>query len=408
MKDCQETLDEILRLSMEMNRIHDQDILLEKILFEARRMLNADAGSIYVKKGDSLVFSHVQNETLQQLLPQGRKLPYTVYEVKINPTSISGYVASTGTIVSIPDVYLISKDSPYHFDPFFDNLSHYRTQSMLTVPLMNNMREIIGVLQLINSKDKSGANVPFDTDGESLIQHFASVVSMVLERAGITRSMILRMISMAELRDPKETGTHVNRVASYSVELYEKWATRRNISESEMDHNKDILRMAAMLHDVGKVAISDLILKKSARFTPEEYGIIKTHTWLGARLFASASSELDRVAREVALSHHENWDGTGYPGDIDPITGQPLHPDNPSANSMKGEKIPLWGRIVSVADVYDALSTKRVYKEVWSEANVLEEIRNATGTKFDPEIVEIFLSDIDNIRSLKEKYPDSE
>jgi len=216
------------------------------------------------------------------------------------------------------------------------------------------------------------------------------------------------MISMAELRDPKETGTHVNRVASYAVELYEKWAAARNKSESEIDHNKDILRMAAMLHDVGKVAISDLILKKNARFSDEEYGIMKTHTWLGARLFSSANSELDRVAYEVSLTHHENWDGTGYPGNIDLETGMPLHPENSSANSMKGESIPLWGRLVAIADVYDALSSRRVYKEAWSEENVLTEIRNARGKKFDPELVDIFMSDIDNIRSLKEKYPDTE
>ena len=111
MKDSQKTLDEIIRLSMELNRIHDQDILLERILFEARQMLDADAGSIYVKKADSLVFSHVQNETIQKSLPFGRKLPYTVYEVKINPSSISGYVASTGTIASIPDVYKIREES---------------------------------------------------------------------------------------------------------------------------------------------------------------------------------------------------------------------------------------------------------------------------------------------------------
>jgi response regulator RpfG family c-di-GMP phosphodiesterase len=144
---------------------------------------------------------------------------------------------------------------------------------------------------------------------------------MVLQRAQMTRALLLRMIQMAELRDPKETGAHVNRVASYSVEIYEKWARSRSIKENEIQKNRDILRMAAMLHDTGKVAISDLILKKPARFTNEEYEIMKTHTYLGAKLFQDRQSEFDEVAAEVALTHHENWDGTGYPGHVDVETG---------------------------------------------------------------------------------------
>lgn len=403
MKNRGDKLNDIIRVSMELNRIHDEDMILDKILHEARAITGADAGSIYVKKGFFLVFSHVQNDTIQKSLPPGRKMPYTVFEVKINPASISGYVAETGKIAAIDDVYNIPEGYPYNFDPSFDKISNYKTTSMLTVPLTNNMGEVLGVLQLINAKDADGKIVPFNSDDEPLIMHFASVVSMVLERAGMTRAMILRMIRMAELRDPKETGAHVNRVASYSVEIYGEWAKRNNIPDNQREHYCDLLRMAAMLHDVGKVAISDLILKKPSKFTEEEYATMKSHTWLGSDLFSPINSELDSIARDVAASHHENWDGTGYPGALIPEPGC----DAKSCLPLSGEKIPIWGRIVALADVYDALSSRRVYKEAWSEKDVLEEIRKESGKKFDPEIVKIFFENIDNIRALREKYPDA-
>jgi HD-GYP domain-containing protein (c-di-GMP phosphodiesterase class II) len=217
------------------------------------------------------------------------------------------------------------------------------------------------------------------------------------------------MISMAELRDPKETGAHVNRVGSYSVELYEVWARKKGLPPDKIERKKDTLRMAAMLHDVGKVAISDLILKKPAKLSEDEFEIMKSHTFLGARLFKDAQSEFDELAAEVALSHHEKWDGTGYPGYVDPLSEKPLSgfsgPDG-GALTKKGEDIPLFGRIVAVADVYDALCSRRSYKEPWDEARVLEEMRLSAGKHFDPEIVDSFFSCLDVLRSIASRYPD--
>lgn len=209
---------------------------------------------------------------------------------------------------------------------------------------------------------------------------------------------------MAELRDPKETGAHVNRVASYSVEIYEAWAKHHKIDEKEIEKNRDILRMAAMLHDIGKVAISDLILKKPARFTHEEFEIMKSHTYHGAKIFIEAQTNVDEAARDVALTHHENWDGTGYPGKIDLFTGKPL---NGKIEPLAGEEIPLFGRITALADVYDALSSKRVYKDPWEEKEVFKEIKELSGKKFDPELVEIFFELTDIIKNIREKYPES-
>jgi HD-GYP domain-containing protein (c-di-GMP phosphodiesterase class II) len=269
--------------------------------------------------------------------------------------------------------------------------------------------DISGVLQLINAKDESGQVISFPESGMPVLVHLANVAAHAVERAKLTRGIILRMNKMAELRDPKETGSHVNRVASYSVALYEAWANSRGLSQTEMERNRDLLRLAAMLHDVGKVAISDLILKKPGRFTPEEYEIMKQHTVYGARLFGELYSDIDDVAMEVTLNHHERWDGNGYPGYIDLLTGDPLADfvdEDGRARGKKGEEIPLFGRIVAIADVFDALSNKRCYKEAWDPKAVVEELRNESGKMFDPELVEIFLEDIDNIHHISTLYPD--
>ncbi|TAL30748.1 MAG: phosphohydrolase, partial [Spirochaetes bacterium] len=115
------------------------------------------------------------------------------------------------------------------------------------------------------------------------------------------------------------------------------------------------------------------------------------------------------VASTVALTHHENWDGTGYPGRIEVETGKPLEFDgNGRARGLKEDEIPLYGRIVALADVYDALSSRRVYKNAWEEDSVIDEIKKLRGTKFDPELVDIFFETLDLLRSIRQRYPDSE
>lgn len=404
-----EKIDLITQISLEINEVKDLDILLEKILTHVRRFFNADAGSIYLKQADELKFSYTQNDTLQKRLGPDRKLIYNTFFVPINNQSIAGYVARNRQIVNISDAHKMSGLEPYTFDSNFDSISDYRTCSILTVPMTNQRGDVLGVMQIINAQEDQGNIIPFSRSDESLINHFATSAALAVERAKMTRNIIMRMISMAELRDPKETGAHVNRVGSYSVELYEVWARKRGISSEEIERQRDTLRMAAMLHDVGKVAISDLILKKPAKLSLDEFEIIKSHTFLGARLFKDAQSEFDELAAEVALSHHEKWDGTGYPGHLDPVSEKPLAGfTDPDGRPLpkKGEEIPLFGRIVAVADVFDALCSRRSYKEPWDEERVLEEIRLSAGTHFDPEIVDAFFSCLDVLKSIASRYPD--
>lgn len=400
---------QIIRIDSELNKIRDYDILLERVLYEARRVVNADAGSIYVKEGDEIAIKFAHNDTKQRSLPPGEKQAYPHFSIPINDKSISGYVAMTGELLNIPDVYDLPAGLPFSYNTSYDAKVNYKTTSMLTVPLKTQNNVVLGVIQIINAMDSTGQVVAFSKQDESLVTHFASNATVALQRAYMTRAMIIRMIRMAELRDPKETGAHVNRVAGYAVEIYERWAYKRGIEKSEVDKNKDLLKLAAMLHDVGKVAISDIILKKPAKFTPEEYAIMQTHTCSGARLFDDPQSDFDTIAAEVALTHHENWDGTGYPGWVDPLTGEALKTDAEGrVLKRRGEEIPLWGRIVAIADVYDALMSRRVYKEAWDEDAVLAEMRSMSGTKFDPDFVDAFFDVLPRIHDIRERHPDEE
>jgi len=408
-------LKSIFEIDFELRKIQDLDLLLERILFEARKVVNADAGSIYVKQTeeengeaiDKLFFKYSQNDTFQKSLPPGQKLIYSTFSMPINEKSISGYCALTGKIVDVPDMYNLPPDVPYSFNSSFDKKTGYKTISTLTFPLITADGRLLGVIQVINKTDDNGRVIVFTQEDVFLINHFAANATVALQQAYITRAMILRMIRMAELRDPKETGTHVNRVAGYAVEIYDKWAHNHNIPLEERETFRDILKIGSMLHDVGKVAISDMILKKPARFTPEEFEVMQHHTLYGASLFDDIHSNIDRMAKDIALTHHENWNGTGYPGWIDPVTRAPIKTgDSGQPLGRKEEEIPLAGRIVAIADVYDALCSKRVYKEPWDESKVLDELRQLAGVKFDPELIDIFFEVLPNIKHTQSMYPE--
>jgi HD-GYP domain-containing protein (c-di-GMP phosphodiesterase class II) len=406
----------ILKVDSELSQIQDLDLLLEGILREARKVACADAGSIYVvitegERGGlttkKLAFKYTQNDTMQETLPPGQKMIYSIFSMPIDQQSISGYCALTRSLINVPDMYNVAATAPYAFNYSFDKIAGYKSVSSLTFPLLTADGKLLGVIQLINKKDKKGNIIPFSPEDEFLLTHFATNATVALQRAYVTRAMILRMIKMSELRDPKETGSHVNRVAGYAVELYERWARIHKVPDAERESFRDVLRVSSMLHDVGKVAISDIILKKPGRFTPDEFRIMQHHTLYGASLFDDVYSSIDKVAREIALTHHENWDGTGYPGWVDPVTSVPIRVDGEGKPlGRKGEEIPFTGRIVAVADVYDALCSKRVYKEPWDEEQVLAEMRKLSGTKFDPELVDIFFAVLPNIKQTQSLYPE--
>ena len=185
---------------------------------------------------------------------------------------------------------------------------------------------------------------------------------------------IHRLVLAAEYKD-ENTGGHIMRMGRYSALIAEKLG----LPAKEV---KNILS-AAPMHDVGKIGIPDSILIKPGKLTKEEFEIMKTHSIIGANILAYSESEIIQVAEQIALSHHEKWNGKGYP------------------QGLSGDKIPLSGRIVGLADVFDALTSKRPYKDPFPVEKTIDIIKKERGEHFDPHIVDVFLENIDEILKIK-------
>jgi len=210
----------------------------------------------------------------------------------------------------------------------------------------------------------------------------------------IRDAAIVAMASLAETRD-NETGNHIRRTQHYVRILAETLSANPAFRDTLPPDAIDLLYRSAALHDIGKVGIPDSILLKPGRLTDAEFTIMKTHTTLGHAAISSAERGLDNTnlaflsyAREIALTHHERWDGTGYP------------------QGLAGEAIPLSGRVMSVADVYDALTTKRVYKPAYPHEVAVEEISGGRGTQFDPVVVDAFLAASDRFLEVSRSLSD--
>lgn len=215
------------------------------------------------------------------------------------------------------------------------------------------------------------------------------------EISAIQEVTILALASLAETRDA-DTGNHIKRTQHY-VKILAKHLQKNQKFASYLDDAMiKTLFMSAPLHDIGKVGIPDSILLKPGHFTPHEFEIMKTHTTLGAHAIAHAEEELGvevqflKIAKEIALYHQEKFDGSGYP------------------EGLSGEKIPLSARIMAVADVYDALISRRVYKEPVSHEKALEIMKKGRDTHFDPDILDAFLEIEDAFFEIALQYADGE
>lgn len=192
---------------------------------------------------------------------------------------------------------------------------------------------------------------------------------------------IFRLVLVAEYKD-EDTGDHIKRMSLYSVLI----AKKLGLSDKEV---QNILYTAPM-HDVGKVGIPDSILMKKGKLTKKEFDIIKTHSAIGAKILSNSKSDIIKTAEQIALTHHEKWDGKGYP------------------QGLSGKKIPLVGRIVCLADTFDALTAKRPYKDPYPIEVTCEIIKKERGEQFDPDVVDVFLENIDEALKIKAKVGSTE
>ncbi|MBC3830257.1 two-component system response regulator [Undibacterium amnicola] len=208
-------------------------------------------------------------------------------------------------------------------------------------------------------------------------------------------AIIMAMASLAETRD-NETGNHIRRTQNYVAALARQLKDLPRFSSELTDENIELLYKSAPLHDIGKVGIPDNILLKPGKLTSEEFEVMKLHTNYGRETILSVerylgeSNEFLRFAREITYSHQEKWDGSGYP------------------ENLSGDAIPISARLMAVADVYDALISRRVYKPAFTHEEAIDIMRKGRGSHFDPDILDVFLKITDEFREIAMRYRESE
>ena len=214
---------------------------------------------------------------------------------------------------------------------------------------------------------------------EKVQDGLSEIKSLNKEIEDTQKEVVFTMGAIGESRS-KETGNHVRRVAEYSKLI----ATHLGMTEEDIE----LLKQASPMHDIGKIAIPDDILNKPSSLTDEEFANMQRHSQLGYDMLKSSTRPLMKLAATIAYEHHERWDGEGYP------------------NALKGEEISIYGRITSLADVFDALGSARVYKKAWPLKETIDLIKEERGKQFDPEIVDIFLNNLDDFIAIQDSLQD--
>jgi HD-GYP domain-containing protein (c-di-GMP phosphodiesterase class II) len=370
--------------------------LLDKILLKSRMMTGAEAGTVFIVRRAG------KQAWLEPVSIQNDSIPVrrADFVVPVTRTTIAGYVADAGEVVRIEDVYRIGDDTPYSFNPEYE-AEGYRTRSMLCFPIKNYQDRVIGVVQLINRRAAGWSGpIAFAAEQAQLVLPIARALATHIERADMleqirNKNLKLRqrnqelaaqraqvvalqaeteeafMLSInllaraAEIHD-EETGNHIVRVNEYSYFL----ASRLGLPRAFCDE----IRYSAQLHDVGKMSVNTAVLKKQGRLTDDERAEMDRHPHYGYKIL-EPSPRL-QLAAEIALFHHEKWDGSGYP------------------SGAQGDQIPVSARIVAVADIYDALRSERPYKPAFSHERSLHimlegDDRIDPHGHFDPALIEL-------------------
>lgn len=364
----------LLQIGIELSATRDRRKMLEMILTEARRLSSAQAGTFYVRREGRLEFAVAQNDTVEPSRLAEALLGDTL---PLDGDSMAGYVASTGRIVNVPDAYRLDPGAPFRIHRRFDAATGYRSVSVLGIPLKCPDGQVVGVLQLINRLTTGGSVVPFPETDHPNIMSLASMAAVKLHNVLLADRLeqahldtVIRLSLTAEFRD-KGTADHIQRISRISALI----ARSFGLPEEQVE----LIRQASPMHDIGKIGIPDAVLLKPGPLTPAERKIVETHPLIAADILDNPTNELMQMARDIALHHHERWDGGGYP------------------HRLKGAEIPLPARIVSLADVFDALSTDRPYKDAFSIDVVVQIVRRERGKHFDPALVEAFFKAFDDV-----------
>lgn len=298
---------------------------------------------------------------------------------------------------AMPDLILLDLNMP-HLDgfAFMEQLRGIEAELQPPVLVITALHDLDTRLQALQAGARDFLTKPFEVLEalarvcnliemhllhKAMRSHNAQLEQKVRERTeelNETRLEVIRRLGRAvEYRD-NETGFHILRMSQFSALL----AAEFGWSEARVE----MMLNASPMHDIGKIGIPDRILLKNGKLDADEWQMMKTHTTIGAEILSGHNSELMRLAGEIALSHHEKWDGSGYP------------------NGLAGDAIPESGRIVAVCDVFDALTTARPYKQAWSLDATMDYLYSQAGQHFDPRLVDLFAGLLPNILAIRERY----
>lgn len=348
----------LLKIGRLISAETDLDTLLQTLATETAKALNADRCTVFLLDK--------QTNELWSKVATGMGAE----EIRFSATKgLAGHVATTGLTINIQDAY---NDNRFNKD--IDNKTGYVTKNILCMPIRNMKHEIIGVFQVLNKN-----NGFFTSEDEDILIALGSNAGIALENTRLFNyqqkmledqkllfsSFIDTLAASIDARD-KITSGHSRRVTMYS----ELICHILNIPEEE----KDAIKHAAILHDIGKIGIRDSVLQKEGKLTQEEYEHIQQHATITYEILSKIylSGKYVQVA-DIAASHHEKFDGSGY------------------FKKLNGEEIPLGGRILAVADVFDAITSKRHYRDKMPILNAINIIKEGAGSHFDPKIVDAFM-----------------
>jgi HD-GYP domain-containing protein (c-di-GMP phosphodiesterase class II) len=341
----------LLELSFLINSTLDTCEVRDRATEAAKRLLNAEAASLLIvdrEKGE-LFFEVALGE-------KGKKVKEVLLKIG---QGIAGWVAEKGEPLIISDVY---KDS--RFFKGVDNKTDFVTRNMICVPVKSK-NEILGVLQAINKVDSD-----FSEEDLEWALILSNQIAGAIENANLYEELretfLGTVMSLAESLDKRDayTGGHTQRVRDYCLAI----GIRLGLDQKELE----TLRLSSILHDIGKIGVRDDVLLKNGKLDAKEFASMKQHPKYGAEILSHIKSLSGAI--EGVKSHHENYDGSGYP------------------EQLQGNDISLFGRIIKVADSFDAMTSDRSYRKALSFETAFAELKRFSGIQFDPTVVEAFMN----------------
>jgi len=357
----------LIKATLMVSEHLDLDVTLKETLQEAKLLSKARYAAVAIIIQDRVVDFIYEGVTLeeagkiQRCSPQEGLIASVIQDKE---TTIIPDIASDTRAIGFPE-------------------GHPDMKAYIGTPIIYD-KELLGVIYLTNGP----TDAVFSENDRSIIETFAAHAAVAINNARLyeklrkaARETILRLSRASEYKD-EDTGAHIQRMSRYSAAV----ARQMGLDDTTVE----IVLNAAAMHDVGKIGTPDHILLKPGKLTPDDWEIMKQHAVFGSDILTGSDSEVIKAAQEIALTHQEKWDGSGYP------------------QGLNGEEIPLTGRIVAIADVFDALTTKRPYKSPFSLEESFRIIREGRGSHFDPAVCDAFFAVQDEILTIKERYQDKD